>query len=326
MRAPFQGTKTKRGYWRVRVAYKDEFGRNKVKTFERKSLIDAQTEGRMFLALHGRQAKPAPIIGTVSEILDLVDRKIWAKSTPAHRLNRNVYRKKWEKLFGDCPVDQLTTPMVTAGMLELCEGKSSSTIAKTRAALNEAFAYAISDLGWVERNPVPGARAPKATRSTRQYAPMTQEEYERMRDLAEPRIKIIIVLCGECGLREIEALRARPEDLFTLHDQWLLSIPKSKTRAGVRSVPIPDFAAKMLDQRPDNEWEHNTTPLDHIQKWWRKHSKTRMYDLRGWRSDEWRRMGINDQLRTYLLGHTKPSFTQSVYETLTDADVLKSFK
>ena len=49
-----------------------------------------------------------------------------------------------------------------------------------------------------------------------------------------------------------------------------------------------------------------------------------MYDLRGWRSDEWRRAGIPDQVRTYLLGHVKPDFTQKVYETITTEDILNA--
>jgi len=50
-----------------------------------------------------------------------------------------------------------------------------------------------------------------------------------------------------------------------------------------------------------------------------------MYDLRGWCSDEWRRAGVPDQVRSSLLGHVSVKFTARVYETITAPDTLAYF-
>jgi integrase len=317
VRPPGSGTKTAKGYWRVRVHLQDEYGRQRVKTFERKSLIDAQAAARLYLAQHGRHI--APPTGTLTELFNLVD-SVWSQSGDAHYRSRKLYRGQWEKILGDMEVTEITTPLLTRTLEALAKGKSRSAISKCRDTIKSALAYAVSDLGWIPSNPALEMRSPKATKSTLAYPEITREEYDRVLSLAEGRIKLALRLQGDCGMRPCEAIRVRPEHLFTVKDHWLVKIPRSKTEAGVRPVPVSDDLARMIEEGQD--WSDKKDPLDHLRKWWRKHSKTRMYDLRGWRSDEWRRMGVPAQVRTFLLGHTDEDFTQIVYERMTAEDVL----
>lgn len=318
MRPPGSGTKTAKGYWRVRVNLQDEFGRKITKTFERKSLVDAQAEARIYLAQHGRTVQVPS--GTLKELFGLVEYAVWSESGAAHLRSRKIYRAQWERVLGDMPVNEITTPLLTRTMEALAKGKSLSSISKCRDTVKSALAYAVSDLGWIPTNPALEMRSPKPKKSALAYPDMTGEEYERVCALAEGRIKLAIRLQGDCGMRPSEAIRVQPEHLFTVRDHWLVKIPKSKTDAGVRPVPVSDELARMIEGGQD--WSDLKDPLDHLRKWWRKQSKTRMYDLRGWRSDEWRRRGVPAQLRTFLLGHTEEDFTQVHYETMTADDVL----
>jgi integrase len=325
MRANQQGTKTAKGYWRVCVGYQDDLGRKRTKCFESKTLSVAQSKAREFLTHHGRiAAKPQPS-GTVADAFEQVERQLWSQSGPAHQKEMARYRKAWEGHIGELNVTEVTSPVLTRCLARIGEGKSASLINKAKLAIRSALAFAVSDLGWIERNPADGMRAPRGAKTSLTYPPMTLAEYRRMLELAPPRIAIIIRLMGECAMRPSEAVRVRPEHLFTVADRWLVQIPVSKTAAGIRPVPVPDDLARQIEAISEADWTGVKDPCEHIRKWWREHSKTRMYDLRGWRADEWRREGIPEQVRTFLLGHTKTTFTQAVYEQLTSEDMLKTF-
>lgn len=302
----------------MRVHVQDEFGREQVKTFERKSLIDAQSAARLYLAQHGRTL--APLSGTLKELFDLVDYAVWSHSGASHHRSRKLYRAQWERVLGGMAVTDITTPLLTRTLEALSRGKTRSSISKSRDTIKSALAYAVSDLGWIPTNPALEMRSPKPRKSDLTYPEMTQEEYNRVQSLAVGRIRLAIRLQGDCGMRPSEAIRVQPEHLFTVKDRWLVKIPRSKTQAGVRPVPVSDELARMIEQGQD--WSDLKDPLDHLRKWWRRHSRTRMYDLRGWRSDEWRRMGVPAQVRTFLIGHTKEEFTQQAYERLTAEDML----
>jgi integrase len=324
MRARGNGTKTSKGYWRVKVNYTDEYNRIKTKYFERKTLLEAQHAAKLFLAVHGRSQHVGQE-GTVKDLFDIVDREVWAKISPRHRKDMNLYRRAWVSRIGDMLTNEVDSPTLTRALNNIAKGKSQSYLNKALLAARQAFSYAITDLGWLKVNPADNVRKPIPAKKDRKYPPITQQEYDRMVALAEPRIRVIIRLVGECGMRPIEAHRVRPEHLFAVNDHWLVKIPKSKTEAGVRSVPVPDSLVREIENIREDDWEGIQDPQDHVRKWWRKNSETRLYDLRGWRADEWRRAGIPDQLRSFLLGHTDPKFTQTVYETITHEDTLKMF-
>lgn len=324
MRRPGQGTQLKDGRWRIALALRGEHGQKIVKYFEAPTLAEAKRKRETWLAQNGRLHLPS-LSGTLSELFEIVRSRIWADSGADHRAAMDLYAKQWEQYAGRSNVADLTAPTLTRIHVAQCIGKSSSTISKHRLCIKQALAFAVSDLGWITTNPAEDIRSPKPTPTKLTYPPMTREEYERMLSLAAPHLVVFFRLMGECGMRPIEASRVKPSDLHVVSDRWLVRIPKSKTAAGIRSVPVTDELARLIEMIPDDPWPGIADPVDHMSKWWRQHSETRMYDLRGWRADEWRRAGIPDQLRTYLLGHTKTSFTQRVYEELSGADVLKMF-
>lgn len=318
-------TKAGKTYYRVTVTLTDEFGRKKLKSFERKTLAEAQNAARVFLAKWGRTFESEPI-GTLATLFEYVDHALWEQTGETNRAAMNFYRRKWEELLGDVPLASIETPRLTRALHVITNGHSRSSITKCARAIRQALAYAVSDLGWLERNPAEGMRLPKSTKKPLTYPALTREEYERLRDQAEPRVRLILRLMGECGMRPSEAVRVRPEDLFSAHDRWLVRIPKSKTAAGVRVVPVADDLAREIENEAGRGWEGIEKVYWYCQKWWRRNSQTRFYDLRGWCADEWRRRGVPDQLRSWLLGHTNPRFTQTVYETLTAKDTLDLFK
>lgn len=324
MRGHGDGTKTQRGYWRVTLQVTDELGRKQTKYFERKTLIEAQRARLEWLTKNGRTIT-LPETGTLSELIDAVDGHLWKTMTSGLRRNMMIYAELWKKALGDQIVSELTAPILTRTHIAQCTGKSRSYITKHRDVIRRTLAYAVSDLGWITSNPAENIRSPRATDTSKGYEPMTRKEFEKMIALAPSDTRIVIRLCGECGMRPSEAIRVRPEHLVSVSDRWLVQILKSKTAAGIRHVPVSDELAREIERINPDAWNGISDPLDNIRKWWRKNSDTRLYDLRGWCADEWRRRGIPDQVRSWLLGHTEVKFTQTVYETLTSEDTLKLF-
>ncbi|MFN3730093.1 MAG: tyrosine-type recombinase/integrase [Fimbriimonadaceae bacterium] len=327
-RPPGSGCKIERGgrtYYRVTVTLTDEYGRKKLKGFERRTLAEAQNAARMFLAQHGRAFRSEPA-GTLADLFEHVDNALWSQAGDAHRRSMNLFRRKWEAIIGHVALDDLDPPFLTRSLGAMTSGRSRSVITKAAICIRQALGYAVSDLGWLKTNPAELMRLPKSTATPKSYPPMTGGEYRRLLDLADAKCRLMLRLIGECGMRPSEAARVRPNDLITANDRWLVRIPKSKTAAGVRVVPISDQLAREIEERAGKGWEGVDDPAEHLRKWWRKHSATRLYDLRGWCADEWRRQGVPDQVRSWLLGHTNPRFTQTVYETLTAEDTLKLFQ
>jgi integrase len=74
------------------------------------------------------------------------------------------------------------------------------------------------------------------------------EEQEKLLAVAPPRIRILTVLGVETGMRTGEMTGLRWEEIDFLHD--LLRVEKSKSRAGIRSVPLSPFCkSEMLKWR-----------------------------------------------------------------------------
>lgn len=331
MRAKGGGTRLADGRWRVRVSLTDEYGRKVTKEFVRATLVAAQRARDKYLAEHGREIEADAEPRTLKDLFEIVEEAIWARAGESHCKNMARYAEQWTSALGKVDVGSLTAPILTRVHVAQCEGKSRSYIGKHRLAIRQALQYAVSDLGWIQSNPAENIRLIRSEAKAKEYPPMTRAEYERMRqlafDIAGPNVRLIIALMGELGLRTCEAVRVRPTDLESNADIWWVVVRHSKTQAGLRRVPCPDWLAREIQDADYEWWERSGIgdPGNHVRVWWRKHSKTRMYDLRGWRSDEWRRMGISDQVRTALLGHTKTSFTQAVYESIEASDVAKAF-
>lgn len=65
---------------------------------------------------------------------------------------------------------------------------------------------------------------------------LTEAEQQKILTVARPRIRILTILGVETGMRTGEMLRLRWEDINFLEN--ILQVKQSKTRAGIRAVPI----------------------------------------------------------------------------------------
>lgn len=330
MRARGAGGKTAKGYWRVSIVIYDEFGRKRNKGFEAKTLTEAKHKALLYQAKHGRTVASKSKVGTIKELFDLVVEVVWSKSGDRDRRDMLAYSEKWTKAIGDVQVDTVTSPMLTQVAAELAPApRSLSYVSKLLRAIRTAMAYAVSDLGWIETNPALSMRAPSHEDTSREYAPVNLAEYQRMLELAaaeNPRMVLLTRLIGECGMRPIEAVKVRATDLQTVLDEWVIVVAKGKTKSARRVIPVTDDIVRLIHDRKDSEWDGISDPCDTWRKWWRANSKTRLYDMRGWFSDNLRQRGVDDQIRARIMGHANPKITKEVYETVGAQEVVAAVR
>lgn len=151
-----------------------------------------------------------------------------------------------------------------------------------------------------------------------------------------------VILClALSGLRasELASLRVREILLDELGSEGVFNVVESKTRAGVRKVPIHSVILPIIEERLMGK-----DPYDHVfdeiqsksnreagarlsqlgSKWFRasgvaelepgaRQSNTSLHSLRHWTTNQLERAGVLDSIAAWLLGHERTGITLSVY-------------
>ena len=77
---------------------------------------------------------------------------------------------------------------------------------------------------------------PNESRDRRKPHILTWEEQEKLLAVASPRLRVLVVLAVETGMRTGEMLKLQWKDIDFLND--VLQVGRSKSNAGIRAVPI----------------------------------------------------------------------------------------
>ena len=155
---------------------------------------------------------------------------------------------------------------------------------------------------------------------------VTFEEEERILTVAVPYIRVLVVLILETGMRSHrEALALKWDAIDFVND--LIRVRESKTRAGVRNVPLsarcktellrwremlgPAFSLFVFPNM-----RTPTTPMKDIRQTWAKTLKDAgiehfwVYSLRHSFSSRLSAAGVTDVFVAQMIGHSTPSILQ----------------
>lgn len=147
-------------------------------------------------------------------------------------------------------------------------GYSKNTIEKARNALRQLYTAAYSN-GLVARNPSMNLQVPKAP--TKKVLPLTGDELRRVEDACKTdALGHLLLFLLRTGLRRSEMMQLKWTDYQPEAGRYgCIFVRKSKTPAGIRTVPLLREAADILLQQPhtkDNFIFHgsNGNPLTEI--------------------------------------------------------------
>lgn len=139
-------------------------------------------------------------------------------------------------LYGDLPISDLTAFDVSQDLLAAkTKGYSHTVVNSRRSIWNGIFDYAIAQRD-IPYNPALSVKLPKGLKKGKRTAPSDEIIDAVILGASDMEFGFIpfFLLCT--GVRRSEALQRKKADLDT--QSWELQIPKSKTQAGVRTVPI----------------------------------------------------------------------------------------
>ncbi len=168
---------------------------------------------------------------------------------------------------------ELTTGAATHadGLRRTAGALSPATVKAVLVPFNAGLRYAVRE-GWIARNPALGAETPRIKSEPVVF--LNYEELERLIEVskvtASPQDALLVAIMGNTGIRpgEAYALSVADVDLKTrrIHISRTLTTDgtsamvlgeSTKTRAGIRAVPIPphliDDLRKQIGKRPSGQ-------------------------------------------------------------------------
>jgi integrase len=183
----------------------------------------------------------------------------------------------------------------------------------------------------ISYNPFAGVE-PLKQKSPRTPHIVTFEEEARILALAAPHIRTLVVLILETGLRSHrEALALRWEDVD--FDKGTIRVRESKTRAGIRSVPLSSRCTKELLRWRDEvgpefspfvfpNMRIPSQPMKDVRYTWAKALREAkleffvLYNLRHSHASRLSAAGVSDLFVAQMIGHSTPSILQKYSKTI----------
>ena len=185
-------------------------------------------------------------------------RKIQEKESPTKRTLKavadeweNIHREEvsdrtWKNyaphlesivsLYGDRPIDDISAFDVSQDLLAAkAKGYSHTIVNSRRSIWRGIFDYAIGQRD-VPYNPAVSVKLPKGLKKGKRSAPPDEVINRIILNADDMEFGFIpfFLLCT--GVRRSEALHRKKSDIDMA--EWEMTIPKAKTEAGVRTVPI----------------------------------------------------------------------------------------
>jgi integrase len=240
------------------VRFRTAEGRQRSKQFRRKKDAEAYVSIVEVDKLQGVLVDPRLGRITVGEWWE----QWWPTVThlrPSTRArDSQVFRTHIRPYFGDVPLAKLDRTALRSWVARLGSPAGSNlapaTIHRPVQLLNQCVNAALEDR-LIQHNPVAKLPLPKIERQEMRF--LTYEEVWKLADATDPRYRAFVLLGGFGGLRlgemlglrwgRIDFLRRRIQVAETLVDiEGHIHFGPPKTKAAVRSVPLPRFVCDEL--------------------------------------------------------------------------------
>lgn len=346
-----------KGIWIARCRYRDNDGVTRI--VERQSPIPGkdqwgkQAEDELLDTLRTR--KPPGVAGEVtagSKVVDLIDTHIERLAADGKAVATiETYKaaaRKLSKLIGGLRVDEATPPRIDAALKSMRTAHGAGMARHARVIIRGGLQLAVMagvvtvnparDVAPIKRDRAKGARALTTEQFSGLLAKVQASEVCAERDMADP-----IIMMMATGLRRSELLALRWTDynkdtgliavtgkVVRATGEGLKRYDTTKTDAGLRSLPLPEFARNMLARRrKQKHWGDYPMIFPSTSGTWRDPSNFGR-DLRAVRgglelpevtSHSFRKTvatliddeGLSARVGADQLGHAKVSMTQDVY-------------
>jgi integrase len=250
-------------------------------------------------------------------------------SRVVHRNTRKRYASSVGKLrskFAGVRISEISVEQIEAYKeSRLAEGVEEATVNHDLRVLRRMMRLAECKQ-LITRNPVPYVEFLKQ-RNPRPPRIVTFKEEETILSVAVPYIRVLVVLILETGMRSHrEALALRWDAIDFVND--LIRVRESKTRAGIRNVPLsarcksellrwrqmggPDFSPFVFPN-----FRQPTHPMKDIRQSWAKALRDAgleyfwIYNLRHTFASRLSAAGVSDLFVAQMIGHSTPSILQT---------------
>ena len=209
---------------------------------------------------------------------------------------------------------------------------SASSVATVSATLSRFFGWAV-DEGIVGSSPVTRAALPRRPHSERSALDDAGMDGLMARlDVSDPMQRAVWLVLA-FGLRRGEAVALRGSDwdgrsMSVSRADDGSGVGRTKTRAGVRSVPAPARVAEAVDAMgvaPDDWFVGGESRVcaRSLGEWWIRNKarfgcELTLHELRHSYATRLARHGVNPRIAQRLLGHSRLSTTLEVYTHVSD--------
>lgn len=170
---------------------------------------------------------------------------------------RESHLARWRDEFEGLKVADITASLIAEIRDKLarekCEngrGRTDATVNRYLATLSAAFAYAVKDLEWIDRNPL--ERVKKGRESPGRVRYLTDAERERLlkecSSSSNPHLYLAVVLALTTGARQSEVMNLRWQQIDFQRRTILLLDGETKNGEG-RVLPLTGEAFHVLKAR-----------------------------------------------------------------------------
>ena len=147
------------------------------------------------------------------KVSDILDR--YAKEVSAHKKGA-----RWEVVrltalkrsnLASVRLKELQATHLSTWQLERSLDVASASVRRERNLLNHALNLAVREWGWLRENPFANVRRPRDSQPRNRLA--TQDEIDRIMEVASDNLKRAIVIAVETGMRAGEIAKIQPGDV-----------------------------------------------------------------------------------------------------------------
>lgn len=326
------------GFWR-------ELDREGEPTGKRHTICD-RDPARLFRRLQEKQSPPRRTFRTVSEEWEAVHREEVSERTWK---NYAPHLSEMVSLYGDVPVSEISAVDIAQDLqASKAKGYSYTIVNSRRSIWNGILDYAVACRD-IPYNPAKSVKLPKGLKKGKRHAPSPEMIRTIIHDGEDMEFGFIpfFLLCT--GVRRSEALERKKADVNMA--DWELNIPKSKTEAGIRAVPIIEPLRapliRWMESHP-GEWlfphvDYNSHAGGHMsdRNWetaWEKYCADRgwldetgkpiigAHHLRHGTATLLYESGVDVYSAQHILGHANVTTTLNIYTDLRKTHERKNIK